>query len=91
MVEAIPGLPWRRGRRRRNLSAWKECGLVEAALGSELAVEALLVSESGERTWRLSDRSAAELQILRTTDRLLRIADTQSRRECALSDEGSDS
>ena len=54
--------------------------LVEAALGSELAVEALLVSESGERHLaRLSGSIAAELQILRTTDRLFAgIADTQT-------------
>src|SRR5258708_32579169 len=46
--------------------------LVEAALGSELAVEALLVSESGERHLaRLSEAIRAGLQILRTTDRLV--------------------
>jgi TrmH family RNA methyltransferase len=54
--------------------------LVEAALGSGLAVEALLVSESGERHLaRLSGSIAPELQILRTTDRLFAgIADTQT-------------
>src|SRR3977135_3743297 len=54
--------------------------LVEAALGSELAVEALLVSESGElHLARLSGSILAELQILRTTDRLFAgIADTQT-------------
>ncbi len=54
--------------------------LVEAALGSGLGVEALLVSESGERHLaRLSGSIAAELQILRTTDRLFAgIADTQT-------------
>src|SRR5260370_22706740 len=59
--------------------------LVEAALGSEMAVEALLVSESGERHLaRLSGSIAAELQILRTTDRLFAgIADTQTPRGVA--------
>jgi TrmH family RNA methyltransferase len=54
--------------------------LVEAALGSGLPVEALLVSESGERHLaRLGGSIAAELQILRTTDRLFAgIADTQT-------------
>jgi TrmH family RNA methyltransferase len=54
--------------------------LVEAALGSELAVEALLVSESGERHLaRLCGSMAAELEILRTTDRLFAgMADTQT-------------
>jgi TrmH family RNA methyltransferase len=54
--------------------------LVEAALVSELAVGALLVSESGERHLaRLSGLIASELQILRTTDRLFAgIADTQA-------------
>jgi TrmH family RNA methyltransferase len=54
--------------------------LVEAALGSGLPIEALLLSESGERHMaRLSGSIAAELQILRTTDRLFAgIADTQT-------------
>jgi TrmH family RNA methyltransferase len=54
--------------------------LVEAALGSGLAVEAMLVSESGDRHLARFGRSiAAGLQMLRTTDRLFAgIADTQT-------------
>jgi RNA methyltransferase, TrmH family len=54
--------------------------LVEAALGSGLPVEALLVSDSGERHLaRLAASIASEMQILRTTDRLFAgIADTQT-------------
>ncbi len=54
--------------------------LVEAALGSGLPVEALLVSESGERHLaRLATSIAPEMRILRTTDRLFAgIADTQT-------------
>jgi RNA methyltransferase, TrmH family len=54
--------------------------LVEAALGSGLPVEALLVSESGERHLaRLGASIAPGLQILRTTDRLFAgVADTQT-------------
>jgi len=54
--------------------------LVEAALGSGLPVEALLMSESGERhLGRLAGSMASEMQILRTTDRLFAgIADTQT-------------
>jgi len=54
--------------------------LVEVALGSGLPVEALLVSESGERhLGRLAALIVPELQILRTTDRLFAgIADTQT-------------
>src|ERR1700681_3556260 len=54
--------------------------LVEAALRSGLAVEALLVSASGERHLkRLSGSITPGLQILRTTDRLFAgIADTQT-------------
>lgn len=54
--------------------------LVEAALGSGLRVEALLVGESGERHLaRLSRLLADGTQILRTSDRLFAgIADTQS-------------
>jgi RNA methyltransferase, TrmH family len=54
--------------------------LVEAALGSGLHVEALLVSDSGERHLsRLSSSLFAGAQILRTTDKLFAgIADTKS-------------
>jgi TrmH family RNA methyltransferase len=54
--------------------------LVEAALGSGLPVEALLVSASGERHLaRLADLITPELRILRTTDRLFAsVADTQT-------------
>src|SRR5258706_9005854 len=54
--------------------------LVEAALGSGLAVEALLVSASGERHLeRLSNLITPDLHILRTTDRLFAgIADTRT-------------
>jgi len=54
--------------------------LVEAALGSGLAVEALLVSASGERHLeRLSTLTTPDLHILRTTDRLFAgIADTRT-------------
>jgi RNA methyltransferase, TrmH family len=54
--------------------------LVEAALGSRLHVEALLVGDSGERhLTRLTPLLPAEAQILRTSDRLFaRIADTQT-------------
>jgi TrmH family RNA methyltransferase len=54
--------------------------LVEAALGSGLPVEALLVSASGERHLaRLADLIAPEMHILRTTDRLFAgVADTQT-------------
>jgi TrmH family RNA methyltransferase len=54
--------------------------LVEAALGSGLPVEALLVSVSAERHLaRLADLIAPELRILRTTDRLFAgAADTQT-------------
>src|SRR6266404_4207571 len=54
--------------------------LVEAALGSGLAVEALLVSASGERHLeRLSSLITPDLHILRTTDRLFAgIADTRT-------------
>jgi len=54
--------------------------LVEAALGSGLAVEALLVSASGERHLkRLSASIPPGLPILRTTDRLFSgVADTQT-------------
>jgi TrmH family RNA methyltransferase len=54
--------------------------LVEAALGSGLPVEALLVSESGVRHLaRLASAIAPEMKILRTTDRLFAgIAGTQT-------------
>src|ERR1700674_6102778 len=54
--------------------------MVEAALGSGLPVEALLVSASGERHLaRLGGLIAPEMQMLRTTDRLFAgIADTQT-------------
>lgn len=54
--------------------------MVEAALGSGLPVEALLVSESGERHLsRLAPLLGAAAQILRTSDRLFAgIADTQT-------------
>lgn len=54
--------------------------LVEAALGSGLSVEALLISESGERHMaRLGSTLAPTIKILRTTDRLFSgIADTQT-------------
>ena len=54
--------------------------LVEAALGSGLPVEALLVSAQGERHLaRLAGLIAPELRILRTTDRLFAgVADTQT-------------
>jgi TrmH family RNA methyltransferase len=54
--------------------------LVEAALGSGLPVEALLVSNSGERHLpRLAPLLASGAQILRTTDRLFAgLADTQT-------------
>ena len=54
--------------------------LVRAALGSGLAVEALLVSASGERHLeRLSSLITTDLRILRTTDRLFDgIADTRT-------------
>ena len=54
--------------------------LVESALGSGLHVEALLVSNSGERHLsRLAPLLASGAQILRTTDRLFAgIADTQT-------------
>src|SRR5258705_5116921 len=54
--------------------------LVEAALGSGLPVEALLVSASGERHLeRLSSLITPDLHILRTTDRLFAgIADTRT-------------
>jgi TrmH family RNA methyltransferase len=54
--------------------------LVEAALGSGLPVEAVLVSASGERHLeRLGGLIAPEMQILRTTDRLFAgLADTQT-------------
>jgi TrmH family RNA methyltransferase len=54
--------------------------LVEAALGSGLTVEALLVSASGERNLeRLSSLITPDLHILRTTDRLFAgIADTRT-------------
>jgi RNA methyltransferase, TrmH family len=54
--------------------------LVEAALGSGLDVEALLVSTSGERhLTRLSGLISSDLHILRTTDRLFAgIADTRT-------------
>jgi TrmH family RNA methyltransferase len=54
--------------------------LVEAALGSGLPVEALLVSASGQRHLaRLAGLIAPELRIFRTTDRLFAgVADTQT-------------
>ena len=54
--------------------------LVEAALGSGLRVEALLISDSGERHLaRLSASLFGGVQILRTSDRLFAgVADTQS-------------
>jgi TrmH family RNA methyltransferase len=54
--------------------------LVEAALAAGLAVEALLVSASGERHLeQLSSLIATDLHILRTTDRLFAgVADTQT-------------
>jgi TrmH family RNA methyltransferase len=54
--------------------------LVEAALGSRLRVDALLVSEKGERHLaRLSRSLLGRVQILRTSDRLFAgVADTQS-------------
>lgn len=54
--------------------------LVEAALGSRLHVEALLISDSGERhLTRVAPLLPAEVQILRTSDRLFAgIADTQT-------------
>ncbi|HVA94078.1 MAG TPA: RNA methyltransferase [Candidatus Dormibacteraeota bacterium] len=54
--------------------------LVESALGSGLLVEAVLVSDSGERhRARLSPALLAGVQILRTSDRLFAgVADTQA-------------
>src|SRR5258706_10253365 len=54
--------------------------LVEAALGSGLAMDALLVSASGERHLkRLKTLITPDLRILRTTDRLFAgIADTRT-------------
>jgi TrmH family RNA methyltransferase len=54
--------------------------LVEAALGSGLIIEALLVSNSGERHLsRLAPLLGDGVQILRTTDRLFAgVADTQT-------------
>src|SRR3954471_21227901 len=54
--------------------------MVEAALGSGLQVEALLVSESGEqRLARLGRSLLREIRILRTTDQLFAgVADTHS-------------
>ena len=54
--------------------------MVEAALGSDLPVEALLVSESGERhIARLGPPISREMQIIRTTDRLFAgVADAQA-------------
>lgn len=54
--------------------------MVEAALGSGLPVEALLVSDSGERHLaRLAPSVGPGVNILRTTDRLFAgIADTQT-------------
>lgn len=54
--------------------------LVEAALGSELLVEALLVSNSGERHLpRLAPLLLSGVRVLHTTDRLFAsIADTQT-------------
>jgi TrmH family RNA methyltransferase len=54
--------------------------LVEAALGSGLPVQALLVSASGERHLaRIAGLIAPEMPILRTTDRLFAgVADTQT-------------
>lgn len=54
--------------------------LVEAALGSGLHIEALLVSDAGERHQaRLAPSPQEGLQILRTSDRLFAgIADTQA-------------
>jgi TrmH family RNA methyltransferase len=54
--------------------------LVEAALGSGLPVEVLLVSASGERYMaRLADLITPEVQILRTTDQLFAgVANTQT-------------
>jgi RNA methyltransferase, TrmH family len=53
---------------------------VEAALGSGLIVEGLLVSDSGERHLsRLAPLYSSELQVLRTTDRVFAgLADTKS-------------
>ena len=54
--------------------------LVEAALGSNLAVEAVLVSESGARHLaRVSQRIARGVPVLRTSDKLFSgVADTQT-------------
>src|SRR5580704_13513004 len=54
--------------------------MVEAAMGSGLPVESLLVSKSGERHLsRLAPWLASGLLILRTTDRLFAgVADTQT-------------
>ena len=54
--------------------------MVEAAMGSRLHVEALLVSDSGERhLTRVAPLLSAGVQILRTSDRLFAgIADTQA-------------
>ena len=54
--------------------------LVEAALGSRLRVEALLISNSGERHMaRIAPLLDGSTQVLRTSDRLFAgIADTQS-------------
>jgi TrmH family RNA methyltransferase len=53
--------------------------LVEAALGSQLHVEALLVSDSGERHLTRVASLLTGVQILRTSDRLFAgIADTQA-------------
>ncbi len=54
--------------------------LVEAALGSGLPAEALLVSSSGERHLaRLAPLLLPQTRVLRTTDRLFEgIADTQT-------------
>jgi TrmH family RNA methyltransferase len=54
--------------------------LVEAALGSNLPVEALLVSESGARHLpRIAPVLASALAVLRTTDKLFAgVADTQT-------------
>ena len=77
-------------KRFRDCLGGEECGngivgvegvrLVEAALGSGLPVEALLVSASGERHLvRLGELIAPGLRILRTTDRLFAsVADTQT-------------
>jgi TrmH family RNA methyltransferase len=54
--------------------------LVEAALGSRLSVEALLVSESGARhLTRVAPLLAADVPVLRTSDKLFAgVADTQT-------------